>query len=341
MHFRSRRLLVLILGVAGLVAQDTRGKETVGTLDFFGLRRVAETEVRAALKLKEGDPFQRSAVNAIVVELEKLPGVRRATVAPITVDDSGKLKIFIGILEEGTAGFTFRPAPQGERQLPDDLAQIYREFIAALGPAVRLGGDREDHSQGHALNLNPGLRKAQETAIAQLKSRVSVVQEVLHTSGSASDRGAAAWLLGYAPDKRAITADLVTAARDPDSTVRNNATRALGAIAKLAAAQPALGITIEPDVFLDMLHSVTWTDRNKASFLLDEMTTSGASELLRTLRARALPELIEIARWKSEGHAGPGVRILGRIAGWGDRQTLRIWSDGGLEEIIAAATAAK
>jgi len=341
MHFHPRLLLVLILGVVRLAAQDTRREETVGTLDFFGLRRVAETEVRGALKLKEGDPFPRSAAKAIVAELEKIPGVRRATVAPITVDGTGQLKIFIGIQEEGAAGFTFRAAPQGEQRLPDELVQIYREFTAAIGPAVRKGGDREDHSQGHALNQNPELRKAQEAAIAQLKASASVVQDVLRSSGSASDRGAAAWLLGYAPDKKAIAAELVAAARDPDSTVRNNATRALGAVAKLAAAQPALGIVIEPDVFVDMLRSVTWTDRNKVSFLLDGMTAFGAPELLRTLHARALPELIEIARWKSKGHAFPAVRILGRIAGWKDEQILRTWRDGGLEKIVAAATAAK
>lgn len=131
------------------------------------------------------------------------------------------------------------------------------------------------------------------------------------------------------------------AARDPDGSVRNNATRALGVIATFAAAKPALGITIEPDVFLDMLCSVTWTDRNKVSFLLDGMTKSGAPALPRTLRERALPELIDMARWKSEGHAFPGVRILGRIAGWDEQKIMRTWREGGVDKIIAAATAAQ
>jgi hypothetical protein len=80
------------------------------------------------------------------------PRVQAATVAPITVDGTGKLKIFIGIQEDGAAGFTLREAPQGEQRLPDELALIYRDFMKALGPAVRKGGDREDHSQGHAPN---------------------------------------------------------------------------------------------------------------------------------------------------------------------------------------------
>ena len=341
MLLRLKVLLFFSIGLACIAAEDVRREQTVGTLDFFGLRRLTETEVRSALKLKEGDVFQRGAMKSIVADLEKIPGVSKATVSPITVDDTGKLKVFFGIQEDGEAGFTFRDAPQGEQRLPNHLAQIYRDFISALGPAVRKGGDREDHSEGHALNQNPELRKTQDAAIALLKDNTPLVQEVLRSSSSAEDRGAAAWLLGYAPDKKAITADLVAAARDPAATVRNNATRALGAIAALATAKPALGISIEPEVFLDMLRSVTWTDRNKVSFLLDGMTESGAPELLRTLRARALPELVEIARWKSDGHAFPAVRILGRIAGWEEERTLRTWREGGLEKVIAAATDAK
>ena len=339
MRLRPQVWLFWLLSVLAVAAQEPKRTETVGTLDFFGLRRVSEADVRATLKIKEGDAFQRSSVQALVAELKKIPGVQAATVAPITVDGTGKLKIFVGIQEEGVAGFTFRDPPQGDQRLPEELALIYREFIQALGPAVRKGGDREDHSQGHALNLNPEMRKAQDAAVEKLKPNTAVVRDVLKSSRHADDRVAAAWLLGYAPDKKEITADLVDAARDPNSSVRNNATRALGAIAELAAAKPGLGIVIEPEIFLDMLRSVTWTDRNKVTFLLDGMSKSNATALLATLRARALPELIEMARWKSEGHAFPSVRILGRIAGWDDDRTTKAWRDGGLETIIAAAVA--
>ena len=185
------------------------------------------------------------------------------------------------------------------------------------------------------------MRKAQDAAVAALKDHTPIVREVLRASGSAEDRVAAAWLLGYAPDKKLIATDLVAAARDPNGSVRNNATRALGIIAEYAAANPAFGISIEPDVFLDLLRSVTWTDRNKGSFLLDEMTKSDARELLHALRTRALPELVEMARWKSDGHACPAVRILARVAGWEEQKALRAWREGSLEKLIAAATGAK
>jgi hypothetical protein len=339
MPFRPLLLSSVLFAAAAFGAEKAR-QESVGSLDFFGLRRVTEAEVRAKLKIKEGDVFQRSEVKARVGELETIPGVRRVTLTPITVDGSGKLKIFVGIQEEGSRGFTLRKRPTGTHRLPEELAQIYHEFGAALGPAVRAGNATEDHSQGHSLSANPEMRKVQEAAVVALKTHQAVVEEVLKSSSHDDDRRAAAWLLGYARDKKAITPALVDAARDADSSVRNNATRALGVIATYAAAHPNLGITIDPAVFLEMLGSVTWTDRNKVSFLLDGMTKNNP-ELLRTLRAQALPELIEIARWKSEGHAFPAIRILGRIAGWDDQRTMRAAAEGGLEKIIMAATAAK
>src|SRR5687767_2747664 len=202
MLLRSALLLASLLCLAPLAAEEARPPETVGTLDFFGLRRVAEADVRAALKLKEGDPFSRSAGKSLVAELEKIPGVQKATVAPITVDGTGKLKVFIGIQEEGSTGFTLRDAPEGTQRLPEEMAQIYRDFMAALGPAVRKGGGGDDHSQGHALSANPQLREAQEAAIARIKDNTSLVRDVLKSSANADDRRAAAWLLGYAPDKK-------------------------------------------------------------------------------------------------------------------------------------------
>jgi uncharacterized membrane protein len=330
--------IVALVACTTVEAQPApRPGETVGTLDFFGLRRLSELDVRAALKIEEGDPFERDAMGSLVAKLEKIPGVRKATVTPVTVDGTGKLSVFIGVQETGAAGFTLREPPEGTQRLPDALAQTYRDFMAALGPSVQKGGDREDHSQGHALNSSPQLRKPQDLAIVQLEANTAAVRDVLRSSRFEQDRAAAAWLLGYAPDKKAIVPDLVEAARDADATVRNNATRALGVIAELAAAQPRLGISIPPDLFVDMLHSVTWTDRNKVSFLLMSMTNSGEPELLRMLRARALPELVEIARWKSKGHALPAALILGRIAGWKDEHTAEVWNEGGAEKIIAAA----
>ncbi|HEY1107036.1 MAG TPA: hypothetical protein VGE76_00340, partial [Opitutaceae bacterium] len=77
------------------------------------------------------------------------------------------------------------------------------------------------------------------------------------------------------------------------------------------------------------------------SFVLMGLTARRDPALLRMLRERALPVLIDMARWKSEGHASPAIRILARIAGWSDDEALRASESGKIEKLIAAASAPK
>jgi len=339
MLHRLTFVAALMCSTAGAVADEAvKPPVVVGTIDLFGLRQHSESEIRACLKMKEGDPFDRQQASAAVDELKKLPGVKKATLAPITTSGGG-LHLFVGILEENAAGFVLREKPTGDIHLPEPLMQTFRDFSNALGPAVRSGKAQEDDTQGHSLTADPDMRKAEDAALAQMKDNVATVRAVLKTSANGEDRRAAAWLLGYAPDKKSVTDDLVEAARDPDSGVRNNATRSLGAIAVLADLKPELGIRIDPSVFIAMLDSVNWTDRNKAGFVLEGLTKSKQPELLQQLREHAMPDLIEMARWKSTGHAFGFVEILGRIAGWSDKKTTDTWAwgKGDGEAVIAAA----
>ena len=69
------------------------------------------------------------------------------------------------------------------------------------------------------------------------------------------------------------------------------------------------------DPFIALLNSPVWTDRNKSSLALDDLSAARDPKLLEALRRDALTSLVEMARWKSEGHATPSLRILARIAG--------------------------
>jgi hypothetical protein len=330
--------LVVCVVAASVASAGEPPRKVVGTLDFFGLRHLNESDLRAHLDFKEGDPFQRAIADAEVRELEKLPRIQRATLASITTDGSGQVHLFIGIQETGTKGFVFRPKPTGDVRLPARLALAYRDCMALWGETVKRQA-QEDESQGHSLSSYPPMRQTEEVIIGLMKDSVAVVKDVLKNASSNDDRIAAAWLLGYAPDKSAVITDLIAAARDTNPKVRNNATRALSSISVLAAAKPELGIHIDPTVFIEMLDSVVWTDRNKASFVLERLTRGSSSELLVLLRERSLPDLSDIARWKSEGHGLVGGLILGRIAGWSDEHTMKAWSEGHREDIIAAAAA--
>ena len=75
-----------------------------------------------------------------------------------------------------------------------------------------------------------------------------------------------------------------------------------------------------------MLNSIAWTDRNKALFVLSTLTENHDGAVLLKLRRRALPSLIEMARWQSAGHALPAYILLGRITGWTEDEIRNRWA---------------
>lgn len=138
------------------------------------------------------------------------------------------------------------------------------------------------------------------------------LREVLASAFDAEQRAAAAELLGYARQSGRQIAALVRASRDVDDGVRNNATRALGVLARSDA---RVARRIPAASFVDMLSSGDWKDRNKGAMLLDVLTLTRDRRLLEMIRARALDALAEMARWRSRGHASSARAILGRVAG--------------------------
>jgi hypothetical protein len=168
----------------------------------------------------------------------------------------------------------------------------------------------------------PPARAVQQRFINYAAGNVARLRDVVHNSADARQRAIAAQVIAYAYNKSAIVADLVAAMRDPDEDVRNNAMRALGVMAAYNEqhAESMLRIPYEP--FIGMLSSPVWTDRNKAAFALMSLAASRDPMMLHQLRTRAFPELAEMARWQTFGHAFPAALILGRIAGIPDGEIM-------------------
>ncbi|PYK08500.1 MAG: hypothetical protein DME65_13950 [Verrucomicrobia bacterium] len=85
-----------------------------------------------------------------------------------------------------------------------------------------------------------------------------------------------------------------------------------------------------------MLSSGSWTDRNKAGFLLDELSKRRDAKLLSQLHSQALDSLIEMARWRSRGHADFARILLGRIAGIEETRLQQLVDAGQVDQIIQA-----
>jgi hypothetical protein len=287
---------------------------TVAIVDFYGLRQITEAQVRQALRIVEGDTITEPTLRSAEKRLRVIPGIRDARVGAVCCDN-GKTLVYVGIEENGTPAVHFNPPPKGHSRLPDEIVRAGAAFDAAFEKAVERGDFEEDDSKGHSLMHDPGARAVQEGFVALADKYRRQLRDVLHDSDNEEQRALAANVLGYASDKASVVTDLSAAMRDPDADVRNNATRALWLIAAFAEKQPGRKIRVPPDPFVDLLNSLTWTDRNKSSLALMSLTEPRDPALLLTLRQRAVPALAEMARWKNPGHAIAPMMVLGRVAG--------------------------
>ncbi len=314
--------LCFILSLNLANAQD----QQIGIIDFFGFRHVSVQQARAALELKEGDTLPLF-LPTIEERLKDSLHVTEAHLSVVCCDDSGKLILFVGIQETRPKNSMYRTPPNWNISLPSEITDAYNKFFDAFQIAVSKGIAGDDIAQGHSLMADSSTRSWQERFPGFARHQSKILKTVLRNSADPEQRAIAAYVIGYATDKRQVTDDLLIAAVDEDEVVRNNAARALAAIASLAQRNPALHIKISPVPFINMLGSPIWTDRNKASMILSILTKKRDRQLLRQLRDRAFGSLVEMARWKSKGHAFNAFLILGRVGGFPERELNKVGWD--------------
>jgi len=338
---RVFQMLVILpaLGFGLTPVWAEENQPTVDTINFYGLRTVTEQQLRAALGIKEGEPAPVVGdLKEVAKRLEKVPQVARAKLNPVTIP-GGKIALFVGIQEMGAPNFQYRPAPKGSVVLPKEMVEAEAQLKNAWDTSVRTGSRiNEDDSQGHALSENPEVRAGQEKFIQLATSGSDILRDVLKNSAEARQRAIAAWILGYAADKRLVIGDLMDAVRDPDPIVRNNATRTVSTIAVLASRRPELGIQIDAARFIEMLNSLDWTDRNKAMAVLGSLTKNRPPELMASLQKQALPSLREMVRWKTQ-HAYGSFLLLARLIDWDEKDIPQAWVERDKRENIIAKAA--
>jgi hypothetical protein len=305
----------------------------IAFVDLYGLRNVSPQAVRDAI----GESPEVS--ERLVEKLRAIPGVSGGSLDPVCCVE-GKSVLFVGIVEPGSPPPPpIRPRPDGETKLPLEFGDAYAEFLDTLFSAVEAGRAGEEHSEGHALSEDAATRAAQEKFIELSRDNVELLREVLATSRYDEDRAVAAHVIAYAQDKVAVLPDLLQAASDADSTVRNNAIRAIGVLADYAEDKPDILQRIDPELFVTMLSSPEWSDRNKAIFVLLGLTKQRDPRWAERFRGDALGSLAEMARWQSPDHAQDAFKLLGRVVGLSDEEIVRAWAasdrDGWIDEVVA------
>ena len=336
MRLTVLRIFSLFLLLAGLAsAQAMR----IGTLDFYGLRKVHEAKVRQALGAREGDPLPRSKGDA-EERLDKIPGIVESHLEAVCCQ-SGKAILYVGIEEKGATHFDLREPPDGDILLPDEITGAYQQFLQTWQTALRKGEDGEDLTRGHALSANVETRAIQERFIVLATDYLAELRNVLRNSSDEEQRATAAGVIGYAARKKDIVDDLQYALRDADPGVRANAVRSLMALSVLARLDPDSLVKVSATWFIEMLNSLSWSDRKQALMALQILTDTRDASVLDQLRTRSLASLAEMARWKTLAHALPAYILLGRIAGVSEPDIQAAWSRGDRESVIAKAIGKK
>ena len=324
---RFRLPIVLFLIVPALHAQND-GISPIGTIEIYGNRALSDAEVREALGFAEGDYALPQLDMTLGPRLAGEMGVVEVLLDGTCCDEDGDVLVFVGVDETGESRLAWRPAPAGDARLPGDMYDSFLAFNAAVRAASMGGAPTEDLSAGHSRVSDPTARAEQEKFLVFASERLDVLERVLAESADRNHRAAAAYVIGYAEDKQDVVGDLVDASRDPDTSVRTNATRALTAIAALAAARPELGIAIPAGPFIEMLNSVVYAERGRGVRVLQYLSAARNPEVLAEIRDGALPSLVEMSRWSYSGHNWAPYRILGRIAGMSEDEIQATRYDG-------------
>jgi hypothetical protein len=328
----------VFLGVASTCLASAAAAQLprVGIIDLYGLKKTKPEQVREALGIAVGDSITSMALLTVPARLADLPGVVSAAIDPVCCEE-GKTMLYVGVVEEGAPTLELRMPPNGKARLTPDVIQAGVGFAQAHQRAVMRGFVKEDVTQGHSLMADSTARMYQLRFVELAARRADTLRKVLRTADDEDHRALAAEVLAYSANKSSVVPDLVYAMRDPSSEVRNNATRALALIAMYAQQHPELKITVPYEPFIDLMNSVAWTDRNKASLALMSLTESRDKALLAALKARAFDSIVEMAQWTNPGHAMAGVIMLGRIAGLPDADVFAMYEKGERDKIIAAA----
>jgi len=329
----------LTAGLSPAQTESIGQAPSVDVLDFFGLNKIPQAAIRKDLGFKEGDPFPPSKGD-VEERLDAQPDVVESHLEAVCCD-AGKTILYVGIEERGAIHFDLREPPEGNAELPLEILSDYRDFLDAYALAVRHDALAEDLTRGHSLMTDPLAREIQLKFLDLAKVNLLRLRAVLRNSADDEQRAAAAYVVAYAPDKRVIVDDLQFVLRDADPAVRANAVRGLMAIAVYARLNPDLAIRIEPTWFIEMLNSLSWSDRDHALKALQILTDKRDPSTMSQLRERALPALVEMSRWKTLAHALPAFVLTGRLAGLTDEQIQDAWTRGDHETVIATALGGK
>jgi hypothetical protein len=306
---------LFLLGCASALAWAQPKPPVIGIIDYYGAKSFSPEKLRKELKIAEGEPLPGSRAD-LEEMLVALKGVVRANVEAVCCED-GKAIVYVGVEERGRAHLDIREEPKTEGlELPGPVVSFYPRVVNALG-------------------VGPEALETLQTELGELAEVYQKpLRQVMRESADPDDRAIAALVLGYAPHTQVLVDDLQYALRDPEQGVRTNAFKSLMGFAVYARKHPEAELRVLTTWFVEMLNSVSWQDRRNAMDALVELTDKRDEYLMKHMKDRGVPALLEMAQWRHLPHALPAYILLGRLAGMGEEEIQGSWSANQREEMI-------
>jgi hypothetical protein len=327
----------VLAGVAALcfslAAQDLTPR--IGYIEVYGARKVSTDKIRHALGAKPGDLLPPR--EELEERVGKVSGVVESRVEAACCNGRN-LVLYVGVEDRDSVHMEYHATPTGDLTLPPSLFNAYHNFLDEVTASIRGKNNDEDLTAGYSLMADPNSRSIQQSFLPAVAADLPTIDRVAREAADPEQRAAAVYLLQYAP-RTERTAKLMTdglqyALRDPDDTVRETAIRAIKAVMVGAKLHPEQQVHIEPTWFIELMNSVVWSDRRDASQALVDLTESRNPETLALLKERALPSVIEMARWHQLEYALPPFILAGRIAGMNEAAIKNAWVSGDRDGVL-------
>ena len=331
---------IFLVALFGSLAGANDITPRIGAIEIYGARKVPVQKIKTAIQAEPGGflPSREDAEERI----DKISGVVGSRVEAACCENKNMI-LYVGVEERDAPHIDFNPPPTEDIALPRSLLDSYHTFLDEVAGSIRGRNADEDLTQGYSLMADPACRKFQQSFLVTVAADLPTVDRTLRESADPEQRAASAYLLQYGPrgphTTKTIVDGLQYGLRDRDDAVRENAVRALKAVAIGAKLHPEEQIRIEPTWFVELLNSVVWSDRHNASLALVNLTDKGNGEAVALIRERALQSVVEMARWRDLQEALPPFILAGRLAGLDDNQIKRAWLSGDREGVLKKALA--
>jgi hypothetical protein len=325
-------LFLALLTACGATRPSQRAPELVA-IDIFGTEQITIEQLHAThgKELRDlGEALMREDPglqgDAILHELEKMGDF--ALIAPALVGyyEPAGMKYYLTVdfvdRVDAARRMPFAPKPTGTYPDPDGLLgdwKTYESKVLELTQSRRMSAFRVECPAFHCLgdHTNVAVKDLATKFVARVPARFEELCAILRDDHEYNHRAAAAYLLAYSKDGPALVKVMLSAFRDSNQLVRNNAMRV---ISDIAFYHPELVIPLDP--VLEALDYPMTTDRNKAAAILDGLLMQpGAAEQRRSVAIRAGSTLLAMLRLRQPNNHNFAHRILKKISGqgFGDR----------------------